>query len=94
MSERLLKELLEEDALYRPVSGLSGGMKRRVAVARALAAPSDLLLMDEPFSGLDDNTRNRVIQVILRYRNGRTLLIVTHQEEDAAKLGGSILRLS
>lgn len=94
MSERLLKELLEEDALYRPVSGLSGGMKRRVAVARALAAPSDLLLMDEPFSGLDDDTRNRVIQVILRYRNGRTLLIVTHQEEDAAKLGGSILRLS
>ena len=83
-----------EDALYRPVSGLSGGMKRRVAVARALAAPSDLLLMDEPFSGLDDDTRNRVIQVILRYRNGRTLLIVTHQEEDAAKLGGSILRLS
>lgn len=89
----LLLNFLEPKALTLPVSQLSGGMKRRVAIARALAAPSSVLIMDEPFSGLDDTTRNKVISLILKYRGNRTLLLVTHQEEDVTKLGGQIIRL-
>lgn len=82
-----LAALLEMDAWSRPVRELSGGMRRRVAVARALAADSGFLIMDEPFAGLDEETKRRTIQAILRCRMGRTLLIVTHQDEDAKLLG-------
>ena len=54
-----LLELLEEDALYKPCSQLSGGMKRRVALVRALEAESDIVLLDEPFTGMDSDTRKR-----------------------------------
>lgn len=85
--EALLFALLEKEAWHRPVSELSGGMRRRVSVARALASPCSLLVMDEPFAGLDEATKQGVIQTVLAYRADRTLLVVTHQEEDAALLG-------
>uniref|UniRef100_UPI00326111F8 ATP-binding cassette domain-containing protein n=1 Tax=Clostridium sp. NkU-1 TaxID=1095009 RepID=UPI00326111F8 len=56
--------LLPEEALSRPVSTLSGGMKRRVAIVRALSVPCGMVLMDEPFTGLDENTKRTVIQYI------------------------------
>ena len=90
----LLEQFLDAEAVERPVSELSGGMKRRVAVARALAAHSDLILMDEPFTGLDDDTRNRVIRLIQMYLGGRTLLLVTHQEEDVGKLNVTAVRIT
>ena len=79
--------------LSRPVKEFSGGMKRRVSVARALLAPGDALILDEPFTGLDDGTREEVAAVILRYLRGRTLLAVTHDEEDAALFDAKILHL-
>lgn len=88
--EEILEHLLDKNDWYRPVRDLSGGMQRRVAIGRALAARSDLLLMDEPFTGLDEGTKERVIQTVLKYRGGRTLLVVTHQEEDARLLGAEI----
>lgn len=91
--EALLESLLEPEAIHRPVRELSGGMKRRVAIARALAASADVILMDEPFTGLDEVTRRQVIQVILNARKGRTLLVVTHQEEDAVRLGAEVIRI-
>ena len=92
-AEELLDGLLEQDAWKKPVSQLSGGMQRRVAVLRALAVKSDFLIMDEPFTGLDPETKERLIAAILKYRNGRTLLVVTHQEEDARLLGAEIIRM-
>lgn len=89
----LLLRVLPEDSLKKPVSALSGGMRRRVAVIRALAAESEFVFMDEPFTGLDEDTRRRVISCILELRRGRTLLVVTHQREDAKLLGGEIVLL-
>jgi len=76
-------------------SQLSGGMKRRVAVARAFAYRSDLLLMDEPFKGLDDRLKKEIIDEFLRiYRQDkRTVIFVTHDMREAEILGDTIYSL-
>ena len=56
-------------------------------------AESSLVLMDEPFTGLDEETKRKVISYILERRRGRTLLVATHQEEDAALLQARIIKL-
>lgn len=81
------------DMSDKRVSELSGGMKRRVAIVRAVLSDSDLLLMDEPFTGLDAATKQQVIRYVLREKCGRTLLVVTHDADEAAALGGTIIRL-
>ena len=88
-----LSMLLPEDSIEKPVCDLSGGMRKRVAIARAVAAGSDVLLMDEPFGGLDSATKAKAIRYILRERNNRLLIVVSHQEEDARLLGARIVRL-
>ena len=89
----LLSELGLGDSLYLPVSSFSGGMKRRVAIARALLAKSQLLLFDEPFKGLDDKTKEAVIKTVLKYGGHKTLLVATHDAEDAKLLSAEILEL-
>ena len=79
--------------LNRPVRTLSGGMRRRVAIARALMAEGELLLLDEPFKGLDDETRLSVIAVVREMTKGRTVVLVTHDEEDITALDASLLRM-
>lgn len=93
-AKALLLQVLPEDSLNKPVSALSGGMRRRVAIIRALAAESEFIFMDEPFTGLDADTKARVIQCILKNRRERTLLVVTHQEADAAALGAEVITLT
>lgn len=88
-----LAKLLPEECLSRPVSTLSGGMKRRVAVLRALLTPSDILLMDEPFTGMDETLKRDVITYIKEKQNGRLLILTTHQEEDVDLIGGILVRL-
>ena len=92
-TEENLKLILPEDCLHQPVSQLSGGMKRRVALARAMNFPSKLIILDEPFTGLDRQTKMEVIEYILEMRAGRILLIATHGVDDAALLGAKIIRL-
>ena len=85
--------LLPEECLNRPVSTLSGGMKRRTAILRALLTKSDMLLLDQPFTGLDEETKIDVIRFLQEYRNNRFLLISTHQKEDVELLKGILITL-
>ena len=75
---------------------LSGGMKRRVALARAFACPSPVMLLDEPFGSLDLKTRISVMDAFLEVRksDGRTALVVTHDVREAIYLGDTIITLS
>ncbi len=89
----LLKSLGLGDALKKPVRELSGGMQRRVSIARSLLCPADLYVMDEPFKGLDEDTRKTVMDAVLDRTRGKTLLVVTHDPEEAGYLGGRIIRM-
>ena len=65
---------------------LSGGMARRVAIVRAMLAPGDAVLLDEPFKGLDERTRAQVVRFVCENRRGRTMIVVTHDPRDAEAL--------
>lgn len=73
-----LAELLDQEALKKPCRQLSGGMRRRVALVRAMEADAAYVLLDEPFGGMDDETRSRAEDYIRRRQKGRTLIIATH----------------
>lgn len=75
---------------------ISGGMKQRVAVARALAIEPDILLMDEPFNALDPFTRRELQNEVIRIREqmNTTLLMVTHNPDEAVYIADRIIILS
>lgn len=91
---RRLEKILPKESLDKKVTELSGGMKRRVALARALEYPGKLIILDEPFTGLDHDTKLAIIEYILDMRNKRILLVATHGLEDAALLGAATIQLS
>lgn len=84
---------LEGQAEQR-VCEYSGGMKRRVALMRALCAPGDLLILDEPFKGLDSDTRQRMLGCVRARRRGRTLILVSHDPADAQALQARLLDMN
>lgn len=86
-------KILPEECLTKTVSELSGGMKRRCAVLRAMLSGAELIVMDEPFAGLDDESRERTAAYILKKLNGRTLLVTTHRAEDVELLGAELITL-
>lgn len=73
---------------------LSGGMRRRAAIARALAAESDVLLLDEPFQGLDVETKERIYPMVRAAAERKPVVLATHHTEEARALGAEILKLS
>ena len=64
-------------------AALSGGMRQRVALARALCTDADLLLLDEPFRGMDEDLHAKMRQLIQECRKGKTTVVVTHDAQDA-----------
>lgn len=72
---------------------LSGGQQRRVALARALAADSDVVLLDEPFNGLDEGTWQDVIPLIQRVAQTRPVVLVTHIREQMQALNATVIPL-
>ena len=83
-------ELGEAAELYP--SELSGGMQQRLSLARALAYDPDFLVLDEPFKGLDEALRRRMLALIVQEMPNCTILLATHSEEEADALGCRILR--
>lgn len=94
--EDALRQIGLEGYYDRDPATLSGGQKARVALMRMLLAEPGLLLLDEPFSGLDANLRRRVRQMVLDTARARHLpmLLVTHDHEDAEAAGGPVITLA
>lgn len=76
-----------EDAFHKPVRELSGGMRRRVVILRALLAESTCIIMDEPFKGLDEETKEMTIAYVREHTVGRTLVVITHASREVELLG-------
>lgn len=92
-ARNILSDLGLSDVFHQKTEELSGGMKRRVCLARALAYGGDCLLLDEPFTGLDEENRKKAADCIRKYANGRMVLISTHDGEDASLLDGETVKL-
>lgn len=91
LSESNILSLLAQAGIEKYIhcipSSLSGGEQRRVAIVRALAARHDILLLDEPFTGLDKENKLRMCRMIKECSGHRTIILVTHSNEDALLLG-------
>lgn len=86
-----LEQVKLSDAADKYPRELSGGMQQRVAVARALAAEGDLLILDEPFKAMDEALREQIIARVAETK--AAILLVTHEESEAEMLDCEIIRL-
>ena len=97
-SEEAIKDRLERigigNELHTKVSLLSGGMLRRAAIIRALCSDFELLVLDEPFKGLDGDTKIKTMEYVRSETAGKTVLLVTHDREEALFFGGNIAEIT
>lgn len=91
--KRELDELIGCDSDTVTPDQMSGGMRRKAALVRALVAPGGAAVLDEPFAGLDEASRQAALALIERYLDGRTLIVATHDARDAEALGARMLTL-
>ena len=76
------------------VNSLSGGMKRRVAILRAILAPFDILILDEPFKGLDADTKLIMMNMVNEKISGKTMFLVTHDPSETLFFDSRIINFS
>jgi NitT/TauT family transport system ATP-binding protein len=91
--DELLRAGLKPADLTKPVSALSGGQRRRVAIARALAVEAPFVVLDEPFTGLDADTKPAVMDYVRERLSGRTAVLITHDRAEASALGARVVTL-
>jgi zinc transport system ATP-binding protein len=83
-----------QDCADSLIGSLSGGQKQRAMLAKALAGESDLLILDEPAAGVDNQTTRRIYQILKeKTQEGKTVMIVTHDQERAAEFCSRIICL-
>lgn len=75
-----LRQLLDEGSLDCPVKELSGGMRRRVCIVRAIMSGSDIVIMDEPLTGLDQTNQKNVVKYIDERLSGRLFIAASHSD--------------
>ncbi len=92
-AKKLLSQLGLNDTAHMSVDELSGGMKRRVALARALSKDFDILLLDEALNGLDEETKKITAEVINEYTENKTVIFVSHSEKEAELLNTKEIKL-
>ena len=80
--EKYLELLDLKDCMHKRVRELSGGMKRRIAIIRALLYDFDLLIMDEPFKGLDKETKIKVMDFVISKLENKSAIIITHDMDE------------
>ncbi len=90
-AEEYLKKVCLGDEAETRVSKLSGGMKRRVALARALAHDSPLVVLDEPFKGLDACLKQKMLSLVKEESKKRAVIAVVHEAREAEFLSGKTL---
>ncbi len=93
VEDELARVGLRGEALTKPVRDLSGGQRRRVAIARAMMVDADLVVLDEPFTGIDAKTKPALLDYVRERAVGRTVLLVTHDRAEARALGATVVRL-
>ncbi|WP_209506926.1 MULTISPECIES: ATP-binding cassette domain-containing protein [unclassified Ruegeria] len=89
--DRLIERMRLQDHMTKKPPELSGGQRQRVALARTLMEDRPIVLLDEPFSALDARTRADMQDLAAEALKGRTVLLVTHDPGEAARLGQSIV---
>lgn len=94
-TDELVEILAIEHLLHRGIHGLSGGERQRVAIGRALSWGPTTLLLDEPFSALDENTRAQMVETLqnVQRETGTTVLHVTHNDSEARLLANQLFLL-
>ncbi len=92
-AQNLLTQLGLQDHINSYPSAMSGGQRQRVALARTLMEEREIVLLDEPFSALDAGTRADMQALSARWLKGKTVLHVTHDPAEAARLGQQIFLL-
>lgn len=89
IKEQLLSIGFTSESVNKKIRDMSGGEKRRISILRALLADYNILLLDEPFTGLDRYTKQLMIECVKKNTIGKTVIIVTHNEEEAISVGCS-----
>lgn len=93
ISALLISTGLTDDDIRRKTSLLSGGMKRRTAIVRALCMDAGILLMDEPFSSIDKENRLLTAETVSRIYSGKPVIAVTHDITDTDLIKGKIIQM-
>ena len=95
--EQIVYELSKvglEEETEKAVKDFSGGMRRRVALVRAILAKSEILIMDEPFKGFDEGLKKLVMDYVSENTTGKTVIIVTHEKEEVQQLGANLITMN
>lgn len=89
--EQHLIKLGLTDCKGKPVKSLSGGMRRRVAIVRAILSEYDVILMDEPFKGLDEELKKQVVDYVKENTKGKTVIVITHDRDEVEMMQAELI---